>query len=196
MKDHKRFTERDDSLCTDCADIGFCRKTCIRQARYERLQFLENEIESGELVDRNSYLDYLLAAKDTSGLTDKEIEFFVKYNMRVREDTDKELASLTAENAALQARLEKAVELKAKVGDVIYMPWEYDGSDGVATLSIIGSDFHNDEFIYITDLESDSAYYLEKYKNGIFCDKDFDNIVFINRTAAEARLNELKGDII
>lgn len=45
MKDYKRLTERDDSLCVDCADIGSCRKTCIRQARYERLQFLENEIE-------------------------------------------------------------------------------------------------------------------------------------------------------
>lgn len=51
MKDYKRLTERDDSLCVDCADIGFCRKTCIRQARYERLQFLENKIESGEIVE-------------------------------------------------------------------------------------------------------------------------------------------------
>lgn len=49
MKDYTRLTERDDSLCIDCADIGFCRKTCIRQARYERLQFLENEIESSKI---------------------------------------------------------------------------------------------------------------------------------------------------
>ena len=84
----------------------------------------------------------------------------------------------------LKARLENAVELKAKVGDVIYMPWEYDGSDGVATLSIIGIDFHNDEFIYITDLESDSAYYLEKYKFGIFRNEDFDSIVFTDRSEA------------
>ena len=53
MKDYERLTERDDSLCIDCADIGFCRKTCVRQARYERLQFLENEIESSELCDRD-----------------------------------------------------------------------------------------------------------------------------------------------
>ena len=118
MKDYKRLTERDDSLCIDCADIGFCRKTCIRQARYERLQFLENEIESGELVDRNSYLDYLLAAKNTLELTDKEIEFFAKHNASVREDTDAEIARLTAENqrltaenASLRARLDNAVEL-------------------------------------------------------------------------------------
>ena len=64
MKDYKRLTERDDSLCIDCADIGFCRKTCIRQARYERLQFLENKIESGEIdyvADRDKEIARLTA---------------------------------------------------------------------------------------------------------------------------------------
>lgn len=60
MKEYTRLTERDDSLCIDCADIGFCRKTCIRQARYERLQFLENEIESGE-IDYVAYKDKEIA---------------------------------------------------------------------------------------------------------------------------------------
>ena len=35
-------------------------------------------------------------------------------------DKDKEIARLTAENAELKARLEKAVELPVKVGDTIY----------------------------------------------------------------------------
>lgn len=127
--------------------------------------------------------------------------YFITHDNADTEQALEDAAKALIENgigdiSELKARLEKAVELKAKVGDVIYMPWEYDGSDGVATLSIIGSDFHNDEFIYITDLESDSAYYLEKYKNGIFCDKDFDNIVFTDRSKAEACLAELKGDII
>lgn len=67
MKDYKRLTERDDSLCIDCADIGFCRKTCIRQARYERLQFLENKIESGEIdyvSDRDKEIVCLTAERD------------------------------------------------------------------------------------------------------------------------------------
>ena len=111
MKGYKRLTSKDDSLCIDCANIGFCRKTCIRQARYERLQFLENEIESGEIVDRNAYLDYLMAAKNTLELTDKEIEFFAKHNARVREYVNAEIARLTAENAELRARL---AELKGE----------------------------------------------------------------------------------
>lgn len=67
MKDYKRLTERDDSLCIDCADIGSCRKTCIRQARYERLQFLENEIESGEIdyvADKDKQIARLTAERD------------------------------------------------------------------------------------------------------------------------------------
>lgn len=81
MKDYKRLTERDDSLCIDCADIGFCRKTCIRQARYERLQFLENEIESGELIS---------TVQSEQG--EQEIAYFVKHNAAVRKQAVIEFA--------------------------------------------------------------------------------------------------------
>lgn len=81
MKDYKRLTERDDSLCVDCADIGSCRKTCIRQARYERLQFLENEIESGELIS---------TVQSEQG--EQEIAFFAKHNARVRKQAVQEFA--------------------------------------------------------------------------------------------------------
>lgn len=58
---------------------------------YNRLAELEDKIESGELIDRNEYLDRLMAAKDISGMTDKEIEFFAKHNERVREAQEKAL---------------------------------------------------------------------------------------------------------
>ena len=108
MKDYKRLTERDDSLCTDCADIGFCRKTCISQARYERLQFLENEIESGEI-------DYVADSKTEQTITDLLIEFdemgfapttvcpnLEQYATEWRERVRKEFACLTAENQRLR----------------------------------------------------------------------------------------------
>ena len=105
-----------------------------------------------------------------------------------------EIRRLEVENATLRERLKKAVELKANVGDVVYMPWIYDGSGAVSTLLIIGIHFYKGEFIYITNLESDSPYYLEKYKHGIFRDKDFNSEIFTDRTKAEARLAELKGE--
>lgn len=107
-------------------------------------------------------------------------------------DKDKEIARLKAENAELKARIEKAVELKAKIGDILYMPWVYDGNAAVATLLIIDIHFRNSGFVYITNLVSDSAVYLAKYK--IFQSEDFDNIIFTDRTKAEQRLAELQEE--
>lgn len=111
---------------------------------------------------------------------------------RTLEEVNEEYRALRAENSELKSRLENAVEIKAKVGDVIYMPWIYDGSVAVSTLLIIGLNFYKGEFIYITNLESDSPYYLEKYKHGIFRNKDFNSIVFTDRAEAEKRLAELQ----
>lgn len=107
MKDYKRITVSNDSFCTNCDGICFCKTSCKIQDILQRLIELENKIERGELVDRNEYLDYLMEAKDTSALTDKEIEFFVKHNARVRENAVPKKSRLIDENAELRARLEK-----------------------------------------------------------------------------------------
>ena len=109
MKDYKRLTNSDLVLTLNYNN-GF--EDDKRRLDYaSRLWELENKIESGELVDRNEYLDYLMAAKDTSELTDKEIEFFAKHNAKVLENANAEIARLTVENTELRARLENAVEL-------------------------------------------------------------------------------------
>ena len=100
MKDYKRLTERDDSLCIDCADIGFCRKTCIRQARYERLQFLENEIEDGEI-------DYVSDR-------DKEIACLTAENQRLREEAAKQKSIAAHEHATQMEWFRIACDYKAK----------------------------------------------------------------------------------
>lgn len=92
----------------------------------------------------------------------------------------------------LHARLEKAVVLKVNVRDTLYMPWKHNGIYGIATLEILEIRV-GDEVKYITDIESDDEVFLYKYKCGIFSDEDFDNMVFTDRTKAEARLAELKG---
>lgn len=105
------------------------------------------------------------------------------------------IKELESENVELRARLDKAVELKAKVGDTIYMPWKYDGNDGISTLRIFMIHFgHNGELLYTTNLKSDDDLYFAIYKYGIFRNEDFDNIVFINRAEAESRFAELNGD--
>lgn len=129
MKDYKRLTEKKEiTECEIVSDkrysVGFkqiphkINRNIIRGAHticndmdgqgdyivgdiVDKIADLEDKIESGELVDRNAYLDYLMAAKNTLELTDKEIEFFIKHNARVRENTD----------AELRARIDNAIGL-------------------------------------------------------------------------------------
>lgn len=153
-----------------CAKCGQWQKWLNKQ---EKVLFAD---------DINSTAEVGVLKRDAENLT------------RTLEEVNEKYRALQAENVALQKRLENTVELKAKVGDVIYMPWIYDGSVAVSTLLIIGLNFYEGEFIYITNLESDSPYYLEKYKHGIFHNKDFNSIVFTNRTEAEKRLAELQEE--
>lgn len=107
MKDKERLTQ----WVADGASLILDNPTTAEEARQQvtmqfkkacvKLAELEDKLENGELVDRNEYLDRLMAAKDISGMTDKEIEFFAKHNARVRENADAEIARLTADNAEL-----------------------------------------------------------------------------------------------
>lgn len=110
-----------------------------------------------------------------------------------------EIKRLEAENAALRERLGKAVELKAKVDDIIYLPWIYDGVGGVGKLQVCAIHFLMDgSVIYVTDLDEglgeQEADFLSKYHYGNFSDDDFGVMVFTDKQPAEARLAELKGE--
>lgn len=105
-----------------------------------------------------------------------------------------EIKRLEAENASLRERLNKAVELKAKIGDTVYMPWFYDEANGIATLKIVSISVFKDEIIYHTDFESDNIDFCSIYNYGTFYDYDFGVKVFTTPEAAEARLKELKGE--
>lgn len=98
---------------------------------------------------------------------------------------------LEAENAALRERLEKAVELPCKVGDTIfYVQYfcDYKGCDSTTQQFCCGCK----EMI-------ERERHKEKY---VICEKSFvlkdlekiGKKYFTTREAAEARLNELKGE--
>lgn len=72
------------------------------------LVFLEDKIESGEIVNRNDYLDHLLSVRTISELTDKEIEFFVKHNAKIRKFAVEDITRLTAERDDYKSRAEAA----------------------------------------------------------------------------------------
>ena len=105
-----------------------------------------------------------------------------------------ECLELRAKNAALHKRLEKVVELKAKVGDTVFMPWFYDEANGIATLQIVSISVFKDEIIYHTDFESDNIDFGSIYNYGTFYDYDFGVKVFTTPEAAAVKLKELQGE--
>ena len=111
------------------------------------------------------------------------------------ETLEKENEQIKAENAALRERLEKAVELKVKVGDTIYMPWIWNGNSGIAGLIVREIQIIGDEAkYYITSFTTDDLTFAAHYKFGKFQEDYFGKMVFTTREAATVRLAELKGD--
>ena len=106
-----------------------------------------------------------------------------------------EIKRLEAENAALRERAERSVELKARVGDVIYIPWINDGKDAVAELPINKISVHKDNFVlYWVDLSKCDKDYMWATPKLHYTHSDLGSVVFLTREAAEARLAELKGE--
>lgn len=103
------------------------------------------------------------------------------------DDLVEQIEQLKSENAALRERLEKTVELPCKVGDTIYSLDHFD-------LKI-----RENKVIAITFLLSNSVNHLEvqahNFRGAVasFESIDFGKDVFTDRSAAEARLAELKG---
>ena len=100
---------------------------------------------------------------------------------------------LQSENATLRERLEKAVELKVKVGDTIYMPWIWNGNSGIAGLIVREIQIIGDGAkYYITSFTTDDLAFAAHYKFGKFEEYYFGKMVFTTPEAAKAYLAELK----
>ena len=48
---YERITLKDESFCTNCDEIAYCRSDCKNQKFLERLVELENKIEVGSLIE-------------------------------------------------------------------------------------------------------------------------------------------------
>ena len=76
------------------------------------------------------------------------------------------------------------VVVPCHVGDTLYLPWEFDGCDGIAVLHVERIVASRRGVLVETDFDSDDLDYLKKYKFGCFSAEDFGRIVY--RTRAEA----------
>lgn len=77
------------------------------------------------------------------------------------------------------------VELPCRVGDTVYMPWEYKGISGVAILTVTHVIIDHIHSYIRTDFQSDSEGYIQKYNYGRFDFKQFGKDIFTSQKEAE-----------
>ena len=81
-----------------------------------------------------------------------------------------------------------------KVGDTVYMPWEWSGQKGIACLTVtVIRCICGFGWSFGTDFDTDDEDYYEAYNCGSFKLKDFGKIIFLTREEAEAKLKEGDG---
>lgn len=83
---------------------------------------------------------------------------------------------------------ENTVELPCKVGETIYLPWEFDGIKSIAYLTVTHIIFDRRHNYVKTDFSTDDEAYYDKYKCGRYEFEDFGKIVFLTREEAEAKM--------
>lgn len=80
--------------------------------------------------------------------------------------------------------------LPCKAGDTIFMPWEWNGENGIAIITVLRVVLTECESYIETDFDSDDYDYFMKYNCGRFWFEDFEKIVFTTKEEAEKMLAE------
>lgn len=117
---------------------------------------------------------------------DREYKKFNEDKVKYITDKDQEIARLTAENAALNARLEKAVILPYEIGKTVYWSIEAEEKSFIIQEGNIVSYSIDNTGIWIFCRYNSGLTYWHKLD-------DFIKNVDIDRAKAEARFAELKG---
>lgn len=83
------------------------------------------------------------------------------------------------------------IALPVKMGDLLYMPWEWNGQKGIAYLTVtVLRCISGFGWSFGTDFDTDDEDYYEAYNCGSFKPKDVGKIVFLTQEEAERALKE------
>ena len=83
------------------------------------------------------------------------------------------------------------IALPVKMGDLLYMPWEWNGQKGIAYLTVtVLRCISGFGWSFGTDFDTDDEDYYEAYNCGSFKPKDIGIIVFLTQEEAERALKE------
>jgi hypothetical protein len=88
----------------------------------------------------------------------------------------------------------KIVELPCKIGQTVYVPWEWEGQEGIASTIVECIQIVRDAKLcgFFIDMKSDDTAFNDVY--GFWRTfADIGKTVFLDRAAAEAKLREMEG---
>lgn len=88
------------------------------------------------------------------------------------------------------------IELPCKVGDTIYIPWIYDGVEGISFHKIVKFVIYPENVLIVFDVDTDvAALKYGYYNDGVINISSIGKRVFLTREEAEKRLKELQEEI-
>lgn len=122
-------------------------------------------------------------------MTDRErlIKLFLQ-PMNVADFYDKEMIAKAYADRILA---DGWIRPPCKVGDMVYIPWHWDGQQGVSSAKVEEINIYDNKnhFMFLIDLQSDDEEYSQKY-DGWKIDKSIGETVFLTREEAEKTLEE------
>jgi len=114
----------------------------------------------------------------------KELIKLIKHCTSCEECLDEDIADHLLANGGIVP--------PCKVGDTVYMPWEWNGAKGIACLKVTAmSNVLGFGWSVGTDFDTDDEGYADKYNCGLFKFNDFGKTVFL--TEDEAMENQKKN---
>ena len=125
--------------------------------------------------------DYLLAngvfilPEDLRGTEDFSISTFIEATQMYKEK-------------------DRYIKLPCKVGDMVYIPWTWDGQQGVGCAEVEEIKIYDNKnhIMFFIDLESDDEEFEQQY-GGWKLDKSIGDTIFLTKEEAEAKLKEREG---
>lgn len=98
-----------------------------------------------------------------------------------------------AENVADELLAVGVIVLPFKVGQMVYVPWFYEGQQAVATVKVEEIRFYaSDKYMFYVDMESDDECFNQSF-GGWKVEQSIGKTVFLTREEAEQALKEAQG---
>ena len=131
-------------------------------------------------------------------LTDEELnDFTQRVVVQLEPNLTQQVMSIIYELSQYRDKIKNGtlMELPCKVGQWVYVPWCWDGEQGVANVRVEEIHFYDTQmhYMFFIDMESDDRSFDQEF-GGWKIDESIGKTVFLTKAEAENKLEELRGE--